>query len=153
MVKWLSVNINESYMLSWTLHANFTFTTNNKALQTLWQPHSSYRFVHSLCRVQTNWKSLRSKTVSLDEGNGIVSFLECINIDEVNTQMTQRCLFLLVYVARERGLLQTYLLRHRVPPVYGNDSQPRLCQQVCLLLEVMSLRVKQQQRSRQYFIK
>lgn len=56
--------------------------------------------------------------------------------------------FFSVYAAGERWLLQTHLLWHRVPPVHGDDPQPRLCQQVYLLLEVMSSRVKPQQHSR-----
>lgn len=35
--------------------------------------------------------------------------------------------------------------------MHGDDPQPRLCEQVCLLLEVMSSRAKQQQHSRQSF--
>lgn len=33
--------------------------------------------------------------------------------------------------------------------MHGDDPQPRLCEQVCLLLEVMSSRAKLQQHSRQ----
>lgn len=42
---------------------------------TKWEPHSSHMlFFIFPCRVQTNWKSLRSEALSMDQGNGIYPF-------------------------------------------------------------------------------
>lgn len=98
-------------MLSWTLHANFhiDIIKQQSSMNSL-KPHSSHLFVH-LCRIQTNWKSLRSKTVSLDQGNEIVHYYKVLTL-MWQRQFSQSCLFILVYVARERWLLQTYFLWH-----------------------------------------
>lgn len=138
-------------MLSLTLHANFRIyiVKQRSSLDSLTAPFL-FSFVR-LCRIQANWKSLRSKTVSLDQGNEIIPFLWSITIHVANTQIPQYFLFFLVYVARKRRLLQTHVLWHRVTPVYGDDPQPCLCEQVCLLLEVISSSLKQQQHARQNF--
>ena len=38
-------------------------------------------------------------------------------------------------VWRWRRLLQAHILQHLLFPMYGDDTQPCVCQQVCLLLE------------------
>lgn len=91
-----------------------------------------------LCRVQTNWKSLRSKALSMDQGKWISQQQQRVS-DSLSVWISLKVSFLfifLVYVARKRRLLQAHLLWDRVPPVHGDYAQPRLCQQVRLLLEV-----------------
>lgn len=61
------------------------------------EPYSSHVFFIFLCRVQTNWKPLRSEAMSMDQGNRIFSSKQCIRLfDKVNAWITLKVLSLSV---------------------------------------------------------
>lgn len=104
-----------------------------------------YSFFIFPCRIQTDWKSLRSKTLSMDKGFCVLFFTtELLTFGNKTVKESHiKVLFFFpppirstVDDARKRRMLQTHLLRHWVAPVYGDHAQSRMCQQMCLLLEV-----------------